>query len=230
MGVFDNIEKKSKEIAKKSKSNEVQADVKKHITFSFEAEPETLDYLKDQTVKLNSSMSKAYTEVGQIFTETQKELANNKNGVFENWYTDLGFNKKQVYRWISRYEFISCQNDTIKNLIENLPVTLSYEISNPNCDSALVEKVLKGEISSLKEFNEVRQTLLGSTKNEMTEVAVIDVDYTLQEDFKVLTKNIKSFDLIFKEKINDIPQDKKENLTKKIESLNKEIEKLMKSL
>jgi len=230
MGVFDNIEKKSKEIANKSKTNEIQTDIKKHINFSFEAEPETIDYLKTQTVKLNSSMAKAYTEVGQIFTETQKELANNKNGVFESWYTDLGFNKKQVYRWIMRFEFISCQNDTIKNLIENLPVTLSYEISNPLADKELVDKVLKGEITSLKEFNEAKQISHTDVEVKNGDKDTISIDMILTDDFKTLTKNLKNFDKVFQEKLSDISQEKKEALTKKIESLNKEIEKMLKTL
>lgn len=228
MSIFDRIDEKSKGIVQKGKEKEVQADIKKHIVFSFEAEHETLDYLKNQTVKLNSSMSKAYTEVGQIFSETQKELANNKNGVFESWYTELGFNKKQVYRWIMRYEFISCQNDTIKNLIENLPVTLSYEISNPSCDKELVERVLRGEITSFREFNEAKQ--LNHKKTEGNILEVINIDSILSRDFNALTKNLKTFDEVFQEKIVNLPQERKEFITKKIESLNKEIEKLLKNL
>lgn len=230
MSIFDRIDEKSKGIVQKGKEKEVQADIKKHIVFSFEAEQETLDYLKNQTVKLNSSMSKAYTEVGQIFSETQKELANNKNGVFESWYTELGFNKKQVYRWIMRYEFISCQNDTIKNLIENLPVTLSYEISNPRCDKELVERVLRGEITSLREFNEAKQLSYKEVENKESIPETVNINSILSRDFNILTKNLKTFDEIFQEKIVNLPQERKEFITKKIESLNKEIEKLLKNL
>ena len=70
MSVFDRIDEKSKGIAKKNKALEVQTDIKNHIIFSFEADEETINYLKSQTVKLNNSMSQAYTEVGKIFSNT----------------------------------------------------------------------------------------------------------------------------------------------------------------
>ena len=82
MSIFDRIDEKSKDINKKSKSTEIKTDVKKHINFSFESDNETIDFLKNQTIKLNNTMSKAYTEVGKIFCETQKELSNNRNGIF----------------------------------------------------------------------------------------------------------------------------------------------------
>jgi hypothetical protein len=55
----------------------------------------------------------SFSFLGKVLSETKKELSNNKIGIFEAWYTELGFSKKQVYRWINRYEFILCQNDTI---------------------------------------------------------------------------------------------------------------------
>lgn len=231
MSVFDRIDEKSKGIAKKNKALEVQTDIKNQITFSFEADEETIDYLKNQTVRLNNSMSQAYTEVGKIFSETQKELSNNKNGIFYSWFQELGFNKNQVYRWINRYEFILSQNETIKNLIENLPVTLTYEISNPNCPKELRDKVLSGEITSLKEFGEQKNKMLVALINPVADsMKILDIDQVFELDFKSLDKNYKDFSKLVKDKFEYITKDKKEFVAKKIESINKEIEKLMKSL
>ncbi len=231
MSVFDRIDEKSKGIAKKNKALEIQTDIKNHINFSFEADIDTINYLKEQTVKLNSTMAQAYTEVGRIFSETQKELSNNKNGVFYSWFQELGFNKNQVYRWINRYEFILSQNETIKNLIENLPVTLSYEISNPNCSLDLKDKVLSGEIKTLKEFGEAKSKLLLGNKNgDINIVEVMDYANIFEKDFKAFNKSYKELNNILKEKMKDLPTDKQKLIADEMELLTKRIEKLMKSL
>lgn len=231
MSVFDRIDEKSKGIAQKNKALEVQTDIKNHITFSFEADEETINYLKSQTVKLNNSMSQAYTEVGKIFSDTQKELSNNKNGVFYSWFQELGFNKNQVYRWINRYEFILSQNETVKNLIENLPVTLTYEISNPNCLKELRDKVLSGEITSLKEFSELKnKMLLDLSEPVATSMEVIEIDDIFNQDFKSLNSKFKDLNKLIKDKIDTIPKEKKEVIVKKVEAITKEIEKLINSL
>ncbi len=106
------------------------------VDFSFEVEEGTINYLKNQTIKLHGTMAKAYGDLGQIFSETQEKLANNKNGIFEKWFTALGYAKRSVYNLINRHNYI-VQNLHNKELIESLPLTLSYEITSPNCDEDL---------------------------------------------------------------------------------------------
>ncbi len=195
-----------------------------HFDFEFEMEENELDFLKNQTIKIHSITSKAYTELGKVLSETKKELSNNKIGIFEAWYTELGFSKKQVYRWINRYEFILCQNDTIKKVVESLPVTLSYELTNPMCSEELREKILSGEIKNFRDFFEKKQIL--DEKN--VEVEVLNFDDIFENDLKIFKKNFNKFNKIVNENFEKISKDKKENLTKEIEVLNKKIEKLLK--
>ena len=175
-----------------------------HFNFEFEIEENEINFLKNQTIKLHDTMSKSYTEIGKILFETQKELSNNKTGIFEAWYTELGFNKRQVYRWINRYEFILRQNGTIKIFIESLPITLSYELTNPMCSEELREKILNGEIKNFRDFFEKKKIL--QLENVVPELLNVD------ENFEKISK------------------EKKENLTKEIEILNKKIERMLKEL
>lgn len=224
MSVFDRIGDKSAEIQKKNHNIEIKKDIKKNIVFTFETDDTTLDFLKNQTIKLNNSMSKAYTELGSILYETQNELSNNKNGIFEKWYIDLGFTKKQVYRWINRYEFLSCQNDTIKNLIETLPITLSYEISNPNCNKELIEKVLNGNIKTLKEFNENKKNLLEFTlenKKEIENFVELDILENKIKEVERLNSQLHS------DRIKNLEENKKEQLVKAIEKFEKTLNKIL---
>ena len=77
-----------------------------HFNFEFEMEENELDFLKNQTIKLQSTTSKAYTEIGKILSETRERLSNNKTGIFEKWFTELGFSKRTVYNLINRSNYI----------------------------------------------------------------------------------------------------------------------------
>ena len=75
----------------------------------------------------------------------------------------IGINRKAVNRLIQRYELIvtNCHN---QELIEDLPVSLTYEIAKPSSESTESKKqakeaVLKGEVKTLKEYKELEAKL-----------------------------------------------------------------------
>ena len=129
-----------------------------HFNFEFEMEENELDFLKNQTIKLQSTTSKAYTEIGKILSETRERLSNNKTGIFEKWFTELGFSKRTVYNLINRSNYI-VQNLHNINFIESLPISLSYELTNPMCLEELREKILSGEIKKIQDFFEKKKIL-----------------------------------------------------------------------
>lgn len=194
-----------------------------HFNFEFEMEENELDFLKNQTIKLQSTTSKAYTEIGKILSETRERLSNNKTGIFEKWFTELGFSKRTVYNLINRSNYI-VQNLHNINFIESLPISLSYELTNPMCSEELREKILSGEIKNFRDFFEKKQIL--DEKN--VEVEVLNFDDIFENDLKIFKKNFNKFNKVVNENFEKISKDKKENLTKEIEVLNKKIEKLLK--
>ena len=194
-----------------------------HFNFEFEIEENELDFLKNQTIKLQSTTSKAYTEIGKILSETREKLSNNKTGIFEKWFTELGFSKRTVYNLINRSNYI-VQNLHNINFIESLPISLSYELTNPMCLEELRGKILNGEIKKIKDFYEKKKKL--DEKN--VEVEVLNFDDIFENDLKIFKKNFNKFNKVVNENFEKISKDKKENLTKEIEVLNKKIEKLLK--
>ena len=50
---------------------------------------ETLNFLKEQTVKIHNASNNFYTELGKIFKEAQEKLANHGDGVFSKWIENL---------------------------------------------------------------------------------------------------------------------------------------------
>lgn len=201
----------------------------KHYELNFDLDEETLSYLKNQTVKLHSVTSKAYTNIGSIFSETQEKLSNNKNGVFEKWFTQLGFAKRTVYNLINRSNYI-VQNLHNKNLIESLPITLSYEITNPNCNEILREKVLNGDINSLKEFNIEKNNLISTNQNENIIENFEELNILLKTDLDNFKNISQNFNNTVFEKINNLSEKKKIKISKELEKINSKIELLLKSI
>lgn len=196
-----------------------------HFNFEFEIEENEINFLKNQTIKLHDTMSKAYTEIGKILNETREKLSNNKTGVFEKWFVQLGFSKRTVYNLINRSNYI-VQNLHNINFIESLPISLSYELTNPTCSEELKNQILNKEIKNLKDFYEKQKNL--QIENVVPEL--LNVEENFENDIKVFKKNFNKFNKIINENFEKISKEKKENLTKEIEILNKKIEKILKEL
>src|SRR5690625_2016138 len=136
----------------------------KEITqFKYEQLDEsTADFLRQKESNMRQIVGKAYTELGKELYEAQQRLAshNKYEGVFVKWCGYLGFTMKQVYRLIDRYNLLTnCQNSEQKEFLEDLPVSLAYEISGKSSESTpekaqAKSEVLAGDIASLKEYRE----------------------------------------------------------------------------
>lgn len=130
--------------------------------FTYEQLDETTaEFLRKKESNMREIVGKAYTELGRELNEAQQELRRqgSPEGVFMEWYQSLGFKKDNVSRWINRYKlFAKCEEPT-QQLIEELPVTLSYEIAKPSAESTPEKaqakaEVLSGEIDTLKAYKE----------------------------------------------------------------------------
>lgn len=210
---------KAKEIVLKQIENEEIKEITKeerklilkNYSLILDIEDQTKSFLEDQTIRIHGVSTKMYNELGKIFSETQKRLSNNKNGVFEKWYMQLGFNKKPVYRLINRWNYI-VSNWHNKNLIENLPISLSYEISNSNCPKELSKKVLNGEITTLKEFK-TEKHLLDDFKTPP--VLLETFEYTdFSERYKAISKTASK-------RFEELSESKKIKVEKILEQLEK---------
>jgi hypothetical protein len=62
---------------------------------------------------------------------------------------------------INRYNLVFriSENGGQTDLIEELPVSLTYEIAKPSVNEELKQKVLDGEVKSLKEYKELEARL-----------------------------------------------------------------------
>ena len=221
--LLGNLNLKALDTINKQEENVSNDLILSHFNFEFEMEEKELNFLKNQTLRLQSTTSKAYTEIGKILSETRERLSNKKTGIFEKWFTELGFSKRTVYNLINRSNYI-VQNLHNMIFIESLPITLSYELTNPMCSEEIREKILNGEIKNFRDFFEKKKIL--DEKND--EVEVLNFDDIFENDLKIFKKNFNKFNKVVNENFEKISKDKKENLTKEIEVLNRKIEKILK--
>ena len=144
--------------------NEIQ-----EVKFDYkQLDEETASFLEQKENNMREIVGKAYTNLGKELYEAQEKLANHNKyeGIFHKWFTSIGFKKDRVYDLINRHKLLVGNSDKM-DLIEELPLSLSYEIAKPSANEALKEKVLEGEIKTLKEYKELENKLKDERKKRL---------------------------------------------------------------
>lgn len=137
----------------------VEIDHTQRPTFDYtELDVATSQSLQTRANRIFAAVGSAYTEVGRELKEAKDELANHYQGMFEKWYTSLGLRKMTVYNLINRYEYVVQNLDNIEQL-EELPLSLTYEISKPSAPEELQKAVLDGDVRTHKEYKEMEAKL-----------------------------------------------------------------------
>ncbi|ERH59295.1 MULTISPECIES: hypothetical protein [Bacillus amyloliquefaciens group] len=179
----------------------------------------TAEFLKQKEFNMREIVGKAYTELGRELKEAQEMLAMNGYGCFEEWCMSIGINRKAVNRLIQRYELIvtNCHN---QELIEDLPVSLTYEIAKPSSESTESKKqakeaVLNGEIKKLKEYKELEAKLRKAEEDNK------NLSYELSQEKKNRTVVEKVIDNTDYKQIDTLKKEL-EHKNKKYENLSKQ--------
>ena len=113
----------------------------------------TADFLRTKERNMREIVGRAYTELGRELKEAQDALANHNKyeGVFEKWYNAIGFKRDAVYRLIRRYDVIAnCEDMSQRELLEDLPVSLSYEIAAPSAESTEPKRQAKRAVLNFR--------------------------------------------------------------------------------
>ncbi len=212
----------------------------------------TADFLHQKEFNMREIVGKAYTEMGRELKEAQNYLANyNKyQGIFVKWCESIGLKKDKVYSLIQRYDLLFGNSEKIE-LLEDLPVSLTYEIAKPSSESTESKKqakeaVLNGEIKTLKEYKELEAKLrkvkednknlsyeLSQEKKNRTVVEkVIDnTDYkqidTLKKELEYKNKkyeNLSKQKMILEQQLerSDVKVKEYEELTNKLKAVTRE--------
>ncbi|MFD2704709.1 hypothetical protein [Salibacterium lacus] len=131
--------------------------------FSYEElDRTTADFLRTKETNMREIVGQAETKVGRELKEAQDNLSGSRyDGVFVKWIKFIGMAPQQAYRLIRRYTALTnCENGDQRELLENLPLSLSYEVTGPSAEStpekaAAKQAVLDGDITTRKEYIEL---------------------------------------------------------------------------
>lgn len=179
-----------------------------------ELEIQDIEFLKQQTLSYFSIGSKTKTMLGKILYDAQIRLAD-KVGAFLKWSEGvLNIKKSTSYNLINRYQFI-LNNPNHKDIIEALPLTLSYELSISE-DNDLIQEIFNKNIVDVKEIKAFlkKETILEDKVNKNEEPEIIDSPF--EEIFEKTFFDIKT-------KFDNIEESKQ----KKVKKLLNEIEKII---
>ncbi|MCD9062709.1 hypothetical protein [Staphylococcus chromogenes] len=129
--------------------------------FQYDSLPQKLsESIIEKENILNGIKHRYAKEVGKVFYEAQQEFSGyNNGGLFEKWYSSLGFKKRNVYNYIQIYNEVQQLHGDQLETFEELPKRLQLEISKPSHIPELKEKVLEGDIKTHKEYKELELQL-----------------------------------------------------------------------
>ncbi|MGB9945295.1 HNH endonuclease [Bacillus subtilis] len=129
-----------------------------------ELDKQTREFILQKEKQIKGIVSDVYTRIGKELQEAQEKLSKRGYGLFGVWVSScLGISRGHAYRLIYRYELIS-HHSNIAEYLEELPVSLLYEISKPSSESNLYkqrakEAVLQGRVRTLKSFRTLKKSL-----------------------------------------------------------------------
>ena len=142
-------------------------------------------FLKEKENNVRKITNKARTEIGKELYEASERLKKqgSKDGIFMEWYSSLGFKPKQVSRLLQRYELLTNCQQHERGIIEDLPISLTYEIAKPSVNVELKKLVIKGDITTHKEYKELEEKMkFEKEKNKIAEEFVKKVKNELEQE------------------------------------------------
>lgn len=118
---------------------------------------ETAEFLKEREYTINGIAEDARIKIGRELKKAQDKLANHHDGVFVKWYESGGLDKHQVYYYINLNQFSTNLENTQKDNFLNAPKSLQKEVMKKNTPEDLKQKVLDGDITTNKEYQQLQQ-------------------------------------------------------------------------
>ncbi|AXY24933.1 hypothetical protein CL176_02215 [Suicoccus acidiformans] len=123
----------------------------------------TASYLSEKEYILTGIHHRYSNEVGKVLYEAQQELSDNHQGVFEKWYTALGFYKTNVYKYINSYKYTleleSRSESEQLEIFNQQPKSIRDEMSKPSAIPEVNQAVFDGDITTHKEYKELEKRL-----------------------------------------------------------------------
>lgn len=121
---------------------------------------ETADFLKEREYTINGIAEDARIKIGRELKKAKSKLANHHGGVFQKWVQSGGMSIDDAYYYINLNELSRNLDNTKKDNFLNAPKSLQKEVMKKNAPEDLKQKVLDGDITTNKEYQQLQKEKL----------------------------------------------------------------------
>lgn len=182
--------------------------------------------LKDKEIQLSGIYGRYSNEVGKVLCEAQQQLADyNNDGLFEKWYTSIGFKKRSVYNYINIYSEVQSLHGEQRDIFLEQPKSIQIEMSKPSALPKVNEAVYSGEITKHKEYKELEKKL--KVQEERHQRQLKDKDEVINNTYKQLERAQQQEPTVIEKEV--IPEDY-EKIKQENEQLKQSNQKLQRDL
>lgn len=126
---------------------------------------ETAEFLQDKANKITEIRIKSVMAIGRELKEVHGKLASHdKNkGTYMAWVKSIGISWDTANNYIRAYDYVSENFGNIESA-ENIKPSLIFAVSKPSAPTELSQKVISGDITTLKEYKELEKQLQETEK------------------------------------------------------------------
>ena len=116
--------------------------------------------LESSIVENQKTAVQVASTIGEKLQRGHDYLAKKGYGCYGEWCESLGYNRTQAKRLTDLHNFVcNTMLQTERDAIEALPLTVAYQVANPNTPEEVKEAARNGDISTLKELEDLRAQL-----------------------------------------------------------------------
>ena len=163
-------------------------------------DPETVEYLKNQSLELFKIQARSVIEFGKVFVRVFDKLGHmgsKYEGTYTKWLEANQIDRRTALRYRKRYELYSQVEEKNKFIISNLPIPYIEQIYKEENREKFI-KIINNGISYDEVLKILKTDNIIENKSEKKEEIEV-VDYSFKE-YKNILKNIDEKAEMLKEK------------------------------
>lgn len=118
---------------------------------------DTADFLRSCEYEINGIAEDARVKFGAVLIKAQEKLASNYKGVFQEWVTSSGMSLDDAYYFINLNKSSRNLDNSQRDNFLKAPKTVQKKVMQKNTPDEVKEAVLSGEVTTNKEFENLKK-------------------------------------------------------------------------
>lgn len=118
---------------------------------------DTAEFLRSCEYEINGIAEDARVKFGAVLIKAQEKLASNYKGVFQEWVTSSGMSLDDAYYFINLNKSSRNLDNSQRDNFLKAPKTVQKKVMQKNTPNEMKEAVLSGEVTTNKEFENLKK-------------------------------------------------------------------------